>query len=1682
MKGTIFSKVLSAIMAFAMIFGVCSTTISATTAGIAAGATGSAENKNQTIHYVSLGDSMSNGYGLPGYEMDSGVEDYGNGSYANQFAEWLGAEHVQLAMSAMRAEDLHWLLELDYTDAEAIALAEADDFDEEAWNAKFTTGDYWTWNEICTHHRTRSTITAIKATGYDTEGYDGVALIAKYYQDAVKNADVMSLGMGNGNFGVFMFGRILEAIGFNGEPSDALVYKVENAIRELDPEMQAKVLELKAELDNKVSEYIASDDNTMAGETVEALVNTVVYTAISYVLNYAGAVEAMLQLNPDADIILVALMNTFASKEKVEDITVGDLLEVVFTPLNAFIAALPTCMQAANNSVYADATFYYAEADNVECIVDVYAEELANEDSVVRARFVESIVGTASKPGMVWAMLGYDVYPTLAEIEAYDKLNVAANKVAYAQSISADKMAAILTYLAFEDAIVVASQGAAVSVDAILGLGNMDMSTFSSIFEAVEKNTASEIANSINNKEGYWLDVSAIVKNGLKASYVDDAKTINVHDFLFKGDTPLFKGTQYLLKDCLVDLDGVIAKVADGLAVLNGLPDYETAVIYEQAGHIPVGSSEAILNGANEIVGGAYNGYIGAYTVLCSRDITANAICDNDAIFGLLGLFARCVIGNGIGSHPSEAGHDALADAVINAYDTGYTAMDKTLENVIVVAEAIKDLVIEYHDDAYAYAYEELYNAGYIAAAQKALLDAKAEVENLQAALVSMEVDARLEETVKILDAELALIIVTIDDLYTLLDHSELTAETWALLGELCDKLARHLDNVELLVVELYGVAANEVIAIYNKVVAQLEIAVDAVKQVVTEYINKVTDFYLYIVENGQAIFEEFVNEVVKVIGYYSHEAAKACYDWLYNNPEKVIAFLAENGDDIINFIVEYGKPAFAVIGYIAQNYGEDILNFVFDNADVIIPAFVEWYNIHGEYVWDLIAVYVEAVIEIYNLDELAWEAIHKAYDEAIKYLGEILNNIVNGKYDYEDLLDAIEKIEQIIGNIDDALGGALSAIVSELKDMINQLTDKVAAEIIAKLEELENALLEILKNVADEIKESVYAELDALKEMLVNFGEYTKAEILAQLARLEDVLKAAAKELGEYVYDEAIKYIDKATKVEYTPEEDSYYVAVNGGYADYAELVAEALGITDIDYTVWGDIDYDALAAADLITIGFDENEFSAFAVEQMLAYVKNYVDVDVRNSVNDYADDVFEKLYGIPAITNRQDEVVAYINDFVDQVVNYELISDKELTDMDWAKIVGAENVEYVNAILAKLRTELVASGMVENYVVSVPVVDYIYAMYPEIETEVVFKSEVENRLGDSVVYTIEIPVADSIMFAVEAYLYSFLQFSVEYNNVVEYVNENNSDATVVLLGAYNAFCVEFAMGDVVIDLSEVYSYVAKVASIQPFVYALIDENIGYADIEDAQTWFEYYVEEGMAGNTIADFLMFYLMDNTCTDVSPAGSEYISEQILNAIVIVTDEEEVCNHEYDNACDEYCNICGEYREAAGHNFEIWWIIKPATTTEEGLRVSNCTECGFEKEIVIPVLAPVVPDEPINPDNPDDPDDPDDPDEPTNPDTPSQPTNPDQGDKDDEDDKDEDEKKGLSGGAIAGIVVGATAVAGAGGFAAYWFLVKHSTFAALGTAIAAIFSKETFAAIGAAIVGFFKKIGKFFKK
>ncbi len=129
-----------------------------------------------------------------------------------------------------------------------------------------------------------------------------------------------------------------------------------------------------------------------------------------------------------------------------------------------------------------------------------------------------------------------------------------------------------------------------------------------------------------------------------------------------------------------------------------------------------------------------------------------------------------------------------------------------------------------------------------------------------------------------------------------------------------------------------------------------------------------------------------------------------------------------------------------------------------------------------------------------------------------------------------------------------------------------------------------------------------------------------------------------------------------------------------------------------------------------------------------------------------------------------------------------------------------------------------------------------------------------------------------------------------------------------------------------------------------------------------------------------------------------------------------------------------------------GKEFAGWAFTANGSKIEAAtIQVNNdVTLFALWKDAESAPVDPVNPDEPGNPDQPEiNPDQPEiNPDEPGNPDQPE--INP------------VEEKGGLSGGAIAGIVIGSVAVAGVGGFALVWFVIKKKKFADL----IAVFKKK----------------------
>lgn len=299
--------------------------------------------EKEEINYVSIGDSMSNGYCFDGYAQSSSdvgydknsfrnQEDkiYGKGAYPLQFEDYLTTEkgydvnHTKLAPSALLAEDLLFLL----GGCEKV---------ENYWN------------------------------GYkDYVGNMTDEELKTLYQKSVTDADIITLGIGNASFGAYMLALVTESIGIMGSNPVDVPVNLEKALAALNEEEKAIVLELYDELMVELAKYIPAD--LMEEYNVDNVCDIVAYTTASFILSYKESLECIVEMNPDVEIILVGIMNTTYGMTITgegygfDSIPVGDMMDGVFGALNAYIAGLPATMQAMGE--WQDAKFYYAEQPN----------------------------------------------------------------------------------------------------------------------------------------------------------------------------------------------------------------------------------------------------------------------------------------------------------------------------------------------------------------------------------------------------------------------------------------------------------------------------------------------------------------------------------------------------------------------------------------------------------------------------------------------------------------------------------------------------------------------------------------------------------------------------------------------------------------------------------------------------------------------------------------------------------------------------------------------------------------------------------------------------------------------------------------------------------------------------------------------------------------------------------------------------------------------------------------------------------------------------------------------------------------------------------------------------------------------------------------------------------------------
>ena len=306
-----------------------------------------AETEVTSLNYVSLGDTLTSGFGLTGYENDGYMENAAD-AYPAQFAALLEKKGyagdvalTQLAVSGQLPEELYFLLSCDYV-SEGSARGEA-------------------------------------------------------YQTAVSNADIVSIASASGNFSQIVLQSIEAYLTSGGEDVPVEVPDVDenksNAMNEILFTYLAEASDtLSAEM-NALTEKYALDEQTSM-DIMSATVNALVDAMVSY----KGIYRCIMEANPDVQIIQVAMMDCVTGQTL--DLGDGKVLDMdvylsrATNVMNVFLSVLPTMLQNSGGlmdsvlgtgekipddiedpalesaSPYADTVVYFAEPDEAVAVLN----------------------------------------------------------------------------------------------------------------------------------------------------------------------------------------------------------------------------------------------------------------------------------------------------------------------------------------------------------------------------------------------------------------------------------------------------------------------------------------------------------------------------------------------------------------------------------------------------------------------------------------------------------------------------------------------------------------------------------------------------------------------------------------------------------------------------------------------------------------------------------------------------------------------------------------------------------------------------------------------------------------------------------------------------------------------------------------------------------------------------------------------------------------------------------------------------------------------------------------------------------------------------------------------------------------------------------------------------------------
>lgn len=1079
--------------------------------------------------YVSLGDSMTNGLGLnTGYD-DNGCNGYlevATNGYPNLVAEEYGWDLTQLATSAMRAEDLHYILE----------VGEPDAYQGDIWTKKDLLEDENRWGN-----------SAVKDT------------VAETFQNSVRDADVISVAVGNANFGVYLMDMLSAAVGMDDGWHDYSYATIDAVLADLDAETKAFVVGIYDELMSYLGAYFPE-------ELARTLADRMGYVVASYVEHYNGALDRIVELNPDVDIIIVGLMNTMSGYDMYITyqgaelyLNMADVLDIILNPMNLYLAGMAATKQAIG--MYDQADIYYAEVDRIKTLATTFKDEYKSAPKFYLERFVPDITGFVFPlMGLKSGVIDYlDVYEFKYEYGADSTTYVTAKSGSIGYEAATTKAAAATAYLVVEEAILNAmDKTPSINLDEItLPEGEFNVKTLLGSLLG-DKLSAEEFTVEAMEKvlaeDGLIVALLSLYGRMKLASGMSAHPSADAHYALYKEIVATY-GEH-------TAADEVVATTTEALTQLVALlkeygPEY----------------ADDAWNYAVE------QGYVAAAQAAIDEMLLA-AEAELDAFMA------------------DPEGYVAAASAELQVQLAALKTALAESENALA-----DDLLaqIETMEAQLADLYAQLETA-----TGEVKVQLEAAIAEIETAISALEAEAAaLENDIAAITAEIEAIEADIAAL------GEKVAAVGEELTSLVDQAVAMKESLETLVAE--GPEALE--ENIDAVVTQIETAVDTIVTIAGEVEETVAA-----AEELGASIDSAINTAVAAIDARINGFA-ATVEGIAGTMSAGIAPIVEALNDMAEAVAE--EAAAAVAEYEAEIAA--VMAAAEEAAAAIRAEYAEEIAALEEAV---AAKKAELETKLDELEAKKAE-LEGAAEDVKADIEAAIADIEAAVADIEAAIaEAETALAEKVAEVETAVGEIIAAAetkAAELQDQIDELLAEAGEQIDAAVKEAAAALAKELEGVNEELKDAfedlAAAGIAAAEEFAAEAAEQAVAAAEALVALVEEKLNTLAETIWSYVEGFAAEIeqaYQNATTGEYEINSANYYVSLGDDSAvsqSFVDELAAELGVDYKNLAAAGSTPEDLLAAlaagdeayiaeiakADLITVSYNPATFATTQVEKL-------------------------------------------------------------------------------------------------------------------------------------------------------------------------------------------------------------------------------------------------------------------------------------------------------------------------------------------------------------------------------------------------------------------------------------------------------------------------------------------------